>query len=258
VDEKKFLKTGYNIFKLKKDSAHKLRSIIISSIKEKIKTKEIDLDNFHKIFPKNKLNELRMHIYNSINKNNNFRKILYNGSKEAIEETVGSETVQSYISFSIQCPNDRSSLLTMHTDFYNCDSLFQINIWVPFVDVYKTKSMFIIDPKNSLNILSEMKNKKNITYQMIKNKYKSKIKWLNLKFGEGIVFSANTLHGNVTNLEKTTRWSINVRYKNLYSPYIRDVGNEKTIGGFYPIINAKLVTKFNLKYNFNDFLSWKD
>ena len=75
---------------------------------------------------------------------------------------VGSEKVQSYIAFSIQYPKDRSSLLTMHTDTYNCDSAFQINIWIPLVDVYKTKSMFIINPKKSLKILKEIKKDKKV------------------------------------------------------------------------------------------------
>ena len=29
------------------------------------------------------------------------------------------------------------------------------------------------------------------------------MKWLNVKFGEGVIFSPNCLHGNVKNLEKT-------------------------------------------------------
>ena len=40
------------------------------------------------------------------------------------------------------------------------------------------------------------------------------MKWLKVKFGEGVIFSPNCLHGNVTNKENTTRWSINIRYKN--------------------------------------------
>ena len=79
------------------------------------------------------------------------------------------------------------------------------------------------------------------------------MKWLNSKFGQAIIFSPNCLHGNVTNKEKTTRWSINIRYKNLYSPYNRIYGNEKKIGTFYKIFSPKLMTKFNLKYNFNEF-----
>ena len=48
----------------------------------------------------------------------------------------------------------------MHTDFFSGESLFQVNLWVPFVNVKKTQSLFIINPKNSIDILKEIKNKK--------------------------------------------------------------------------------------------------
>ena len=39
-------------------------------------------------------------------------------------------------------------------------SLFQVNLWIPFVNVEKTKSMFIIKPDNSLKILKKIKSSK--------------------------------------------------------------------------------------------------
>ena len=33
-----------------------------------------------------------------------------------------------------------------------------------------------------------------------------------------MIFSPNCLHGNVVNFERKTRWSINIRYKNLLVP----------------------------------------
>ena len=154
---------------------------------------------------------------------------------------------------SIQYPKDDKSLLNMHSDFFSGESLFQVNVWIPFVNVKKTKSMFIINPNTSLKILKKIKSSKKITFNEIYKKYKKNMKWLNVKFGEGVIFSPNCLHGNVKNLEKTTRWSINIRYKNLYSPYNNIFGNEKKIGTFYSIFSPKLMTQFNLKYNFNEF-----
>ena len=77
------------------------------------------------------------------------------------------------------------------------------------------------------------------------------MKWLKLSKGEGLLFSPNCLHGNVVNKEKNTRWSINVRYKNLFSPYNK-IQNEKNITSFYKPYSMKGVTQFNLKYNFDE------
>ena len=77
------------------------------------------------------------------------------------------------------------------------------------------------------------------------------MKWINLKAGEAILFSPNCLHGNVVNKEKNTRWSLNVRYKNIFSPYSK-IKNEKKIGSFYKPISLKGITKFNLEHGFNE------
>ena len=72
-----------------------------------------------------------------------------------------------------------------------------------------------------------------------------------MKNGEGAVFSPNLLHGNVINKEKNTRFSLNLRVKNLYSPYNDIFGNEKKLGSFYIPYNLKGMTLFNLKNSFS-------
>ncbi len=253
MNQKKFIKNGYEIVRIKKGDAIFLRSRILKYIKQKTNLKKINLNYLHKHIPIENLNSLRIHVYNKINKDKEFQKRIYSSFENIISETVGTETVQSYISFSIQYPNDGTSLLTLHTDSTQSDSVFQVNLWIPFVNVQKTKSMFIIEPKESIKILKKMKNSKKITIQDINKKYKKSMKWLSLKFGQSIVFTPNCLHGNVVNREKTTRLSINLRFKNLYSPYVKDVANLKNIENFYPNINKKLITQINLEYPFHEF-----
>ena len=253
MNAKFFLKNGYYIFNLDKKIILELKKKLIKKIKKKTSIKIINLNTFHKFYSSNKINNLRLYLYRNINSDKNFLKLIYQSSKKIIEETVGNEIANSNANLSIQYPEDDNSVLDMHTDFFSGESLFQANLWIPFVDVKKTKSMFLINPETSIKILKQIKLSKKETFQKIIKKYKKQMKWLNVKFGQAIIFSPNCLHGNVTNREKTTRWSINIRYKNLYSPYNRIYGNEKKIGTFYKIFSPKLMTKFNLKYNFNEF-----
>ena len=253
MNHKNFIKYGYEKIRYKKKDADFLRSTIIKLIKTKTKLKKVDLNELHKVYPVNKLNQLRLYLYNKINKDKKFNNKIYEIFENEISELVGSENVQSYISLSIQYPNDGTSLLTLHSDSSQSDSVFQVNLWIPFVNVKKTKSMFITNPKNSIDILKKMKNNKNYKIHDANKRYKKKMKWLNLNFGEAIFFSPNCLHGNVVNQEMTTRISINLRFKNLYSPYVKNVGNLKNIENFYKTVNKKLITSFNLHYPFNDF-----
>ncbi len=253
MNSKLFLKNGYDKFKLEKKYLYKIKKILIKKIKKKTKVKSVNLDFFHKSYSLDKINNLRLHLYREINSDKKFQNLIYKSSQKVIDNTVGNEIAKSKANLSIQYPKDDKSLLNMHSDFFSGESLFQVNVWIPFVNVKKTKSMFIINPNTSLKILKKIKSSKKITFNEIYKKYKKNMKWLNVKFGEGVIFSPNCLHGNVKNIEKTTRWSINIRYKNLYSPYNNIFGNEKKIGTFYSIFSPKLMTQFNLKYNFNEF-----
>ena len=251
--EKIFFNKGYVKFKIHKKEIFLIKKTLETHIKILTKIEKIDLDYFHKIYSTEALNNLRLNLYKHINNKKLYRENFFKIGRHLLEEFVGSEIVASNINLSIQYPGDQNSILDMHTDFFSGESLFQVNLWVPLVNVFKTKSMFIINPKNSLKILKDIQSKKNITFQEIMKKNKKLMKWINIKYGEAIIFSPNCLHGNTINSEETTRWSFNIRYKNLFSPYASNFNNEKKIGTFYNFLKPKIITKFNLNYSFDDF-----
>jgi len=253
--EKKYiqslLKNGYFIFDIKKEKYFKLKNHIEKRLLKSNQT--LKLENLHKLVKIKNLNNLRMNLFKNLNKSSNFKKNVFESAQQFIEGCVGSELCSSDINLSIQMPNDETSLLEMHTDFFSGESLFQINLWIPFVDVEKTQSMFIIDPLNSYKILKKIKNDKKINFKDINRNYSKNLKWLKLKSGQGLIFSPNCLHGNVVNKENKTRVSINIRYKNIFSPY-GNVSNEKKVGSFYKVVSPKAVTLFNLKHNFDEII----
>ena len=55
--------------------------------------------------------------------------------------------MQMRISLSIQLPNDDSSLLPVHADTWSGVSPYEVVVWLPMVDCYKTKSMYILQEK---------------------------------------------------------------------------------------------------------------
>jgi len=246
-----FIKNGFFKIRLQQSKFLYLKNKIKDIARKELNLKKINLDKFHTKIGVENLNNFRLKVFKTINEDKKFNKNILLSAKDFIYETVGNELCSSDANLSIQLPNDKSSLLEMHSDFFSGESLFQINLWIPFVNVKKTQSMFIINPRDSLKILKKIKYDKTFQFKDIDRKFKDKMKWINLKLGEAILFSPNCLHGNVTNLEKNTRWSINIRYKNIYSPYGEE-RNEKKIGSYYNIINAKAVTQFNLKYDFDE------
>ena len=155
-----FKKKGYVIRKIKDTkSLSKIRKLFVKSIKKNIQKKikfkkEEDIFNFiHKKIETNRLNSFRLKIINDINKSKNIRKLYYKISRPVLDVILGNElAMQLRINLSIQLPNDDGSLLPIHSDVWSGDSPFESVVWLPLVNCFKTKSMFILPPSKYAKI----------------------------------------------------------------------------------------------------------
>lgn len=204
------------------------------------------LDNFHNNLSVKKLNDFRVKLISKINNIKLLREHYYSISKKYLDCLVGNElAMQARINLSIQFPNDESSLLPLHSDTWSGDSPFEVVVWLPLVDCYKTKSMYILGPKNA-NLLSKNFDKKiNSNADTLFNSIKEKITFLDVKFGEVLIFNQNLPHGNIVNEERETRWSMNCRFKSIFSPY-----GDKKLGEFFTPITLKPASKIGMEYKF--------
>ena len=246
---KNFIKNGYAIFdvenmtslnyikKICQDEAFK----ILNKKKIKFIRKDI-LNNFHKYILNKELNNFRMEIYSKINSNNNILDKYSNLALNKLDLICGNElAVQRKINLSIQLPNDNSSLLPIHSDVWSGCSPYEVVLWIPLVNVSKSKSMFIFPKNLNDKIYKDFKKYKDSNKLYEKNK--KKIKFLKLKYGQGLIFMHSIMHGNIVNKTFETRWSLNCRYKSLLSPY-----DKKAIGETFIPLNVKPATKFGLEY----------
>ena len=250
----KFIETGIYIFKAEIEDLNKIKykieNIILKKNIFKLNT-ALKIENIHKIINEKKINTLRLHIYNQLNKDNWIGEKIYKIYQVHLSNLIGNEiAIQNKVNLSIQMPKDSSSILPMHSDFFSGESLFQVNAWLPLVNVHKSNTMFYFTPKKSIEMINIIKKNPKSDLNKIFKKNINSLKWLNLKYGQAAIFSPNLLHGNITNSETTTRFSLNMRAKNLYSPYNKIFGNEKKLSSFYKPLTPKGATLFNLKYNF--------
>ena len=58
-----------------------------------------------------------------------------------------------------------------------------------------------------------------------------------------LIFNQSLPHGNIINREKETRWSLNCRFKSVFSPY-----DDKKIGEFFKPITLRPATMIGIKY----------
>ncbi len=252
--ENEFLKEGYTINKI--ENTHDLKWIkdqYLKIICDEIKIKnrhglENDFfNNIHKFVKKTRLNDFRLKIIDRVNSSKKFKRLYYKICKPYLDILVGEELVmQNRINLSIQFPKDKSSLLHTHADTWDGNSPFEIVVWLPLVDCYKTKSMYILpysQYKNFEKYYKKRKEKKLNTF----NKFRKKFKWLKIDYGQILLFNQSLPHGNVMNKEKETRWSMNCRFKNPFTPY-----SEKKIGEFFSPLKLKPLSELGLKYKLPD------
>lgn len=190
------------------------------------------------------LNDFRVQVIHTMNTWNDLRPSLYHLGKKYIDWIVGNEICQQRaINLSIQLSNDKSSLLPLHTDVWSGNSPYEVVFWVPLVNCYQTKSMFLIPYKESQKVLENFSDYSHLNVEELYQEIKGSAIELNVPFGSAVIFSHSILHGNRVNLENECRWTFNVRFKSLLSPY-----GSKEIGETFLPITIRPLTRIGFHY----------
>ena len=200
------------------------------------------LDNIHQHVSVAKLNEFRLSVFEAMNKEPWFREAYFSVARGALETLVGNELVmQRRVNISIQLPDDDSSLLPIHSDVWSGDSPYEVVLWVPYSNCYGTKAMYFtrsdVDAKTA-PVMSQFSTAETLYQAVAKDS-----PFIELNYGEALIFTQNIMHGNRVNTEKETRWSSNCRFKSALSPYA-----DKKLGEFFDPITLRPTTRLGLRY----------
>lgn len=250
----KYLKQGYVVIPASNTEALDwIRGKFICIIKEELNIAnnitDSDVFNFiHKKISIPELNKFRLSVIKKINLLPDFRQKYYQVAKSYLDIIVGNElSMQLKINLSIQFPEDDSSLLPIHADTWSGDSPFEVVAWIPLVDCYKTKAMYILPPDGNKVLNSNFRkmagNSSNDLYRSVKKD----VDWIEIKYGEVLIFNQALPHGNRVNMENETRWSLNCRFKGVFTPYI-----DKKIGEFFEPITLKPASECGMRYSLPD------
>ncbi|MEI7532243.1 MAG: sporadic carbohydrate cluster 2OG-Fe(II) oxygenase [Betaproteobacteria bacterium] len=209
---------------------------------------EVYLNEFHHKIDVPDLNAIRVKVISAINAQSWFRKAYYHLAKNALNNLVGNElAMQVRVNLSIQLPNDSSSLLPVHADVWSGDSPFEVVVWVPLVNCYQTKTMFILPHHHYADVSKNFKELSKGNSEDFYQSIEKDLEWVNIKAGEVLIFNQNLPHGNRINTESETRWSMNCRFKGVFTPY-----GDKKIGEFFEPITLKSLSQIGMNYHFPD------
>ena len=250
-----FQQQGYVIEPIKDRSAlDRIRSLVYELTQEAVGTRLSDnpdeaLNSLHEWVSAGDLNQVRLKIIQGMNEQDWLRPQFFNLVRSWLEVLVGNElAMQLRLNLSIQMPKDDSSLLPVHSDAWGGDSPFEVVVWLPLVNCYKTKSMFLLPPKETDCLHNDFKNLAGQSSEDLFKNVEQDLLWMNVKYGEFLLFNHNLPHGNRINQETETRWSINCRFKGVFTPY-----DQKKIGEFFEPITLRAASRIGLNYQYPSF-----
>jgi sporadic carbohydrate cluster 2OG-Fe(II) oxygenase len=206
------------------------------------------LNTIHQHVEPANLNTARLAAINAINDLPWARRAYYEMAKPWLNAIVGNElAMQRRLNLSIQLPGDASSLLAVHADSWDGDSPFEVVVWLPLVDCHKTKSMFLLPPDKAKAVEAEFAKFDGADTDDLFKAIEDDLTWIDIRYGQVLVFNLNLMHGNRPNLENETRWTMNCRFKSLFSPYAG-----KRLGEFFEPITLRAASRVGMTHNFPD------
>jgi len=210
---------------------------------------EMFLNTVHLHVAAEQLNPFRLHVAAALNAEPWLRAAYYSLARRTLETLVGNELVmQRQINLSIQLPNDTSSLLPVHSDVWAGDSPYEVVLWVPYVTCRRTKSMFFCEPARDAEAQAGLAAMQGRTVEDLYAAIEPHVTFIDVPYGDVLVFTQNILHGNRVNAEPETRWSSNCRFKSALSPYA-----DKKLGEFFEPITLRPATRLGLRYRLPEF-----
>lgn len=194
------------------------------------------------------LNDFRLHLIRGLNADPGVRPAYFAVARHALETLVGNElAMQRRINLSIQLPGDDSSLLPVHADVWSGDSPFEVVLWIPLVDCRRTKSMYLLPPGPNARLQERMAEFAGRSADDLFAAIAPDLLWLDIPYGHFLLFNQNLAHGNRINEEPEARWSMNCRFKGLFTPYA-----DKKLGEFFDPVTLRAASRIGLDYTYPD------
>jgi sporadic carbohydrate cluster 2OG-Fe(II) oxygenase len=244
-----YLSQGYIIRPVAdEDALNWMREQFVRLVKESLGdiegSPEDILNQIHQKVPVADLNAFRLSIIRGFNAVSEFREMYFRVAKPYLETLVGNElAMQLRVNLSIQFPDDNSSLLPVHADTWSGDSPYEVVVWLPIVNCYGTKAMYILPPKYAVELNKDFAANAGQSSEDLYHAMSKDVKWLDVKYGEVLVFDQALPHGNRVNTETETRWSMNCRFKGVFTPY-----GDKKLGEFFEPVTLRAATQTGMNY----------
>ena len=190
------------------------------------------------------LNDLRMRIVEQLTEMD-VSRLIYDAFRSSIGALVGPDVAtQKIANIVIQQPGDADQV-PVHRDAPS-NSHFEVVFWVPLVDCYASKSMYACDREHSSEALTMLTSGR--SYADFSAYVQEHAEDLTVPYGSAFAFAAGLTHGCKINTTAETRWALNIRYKNVFSPY-----GAKGLAEFFRVLELSPLSRVAVRFERQEF-----
>ena len=192
---RQFLEQGYIIHTITHiELFEQIRQLVAESAASFLNCSVVDqktfLNQIHEQVSLEQLNALRLNVIRYMNEQSWFRSTYFQLVRSALETVVGNElAMQLRVNLSIQLPKDDSSLLPVHADVWSGDSPYEVVVWLPLVDCYRTKAMYLLPPEADRLLQEEFDQYAGRSSEELFRRIEEEVDWIEIKAGEVLLFN---------------------------------------------------------------------
>jgi sporadic carbohydrate cluster 2OG-Fe(II) oxygenase len=162
------------------------------------------------------LNTRRVDLIRRITTDCDARELIFKAFERRIVGMLGPDILaQKCCNLVLQPPGDPNPS-ELHRDA-PANSPYEIVMWVPMVDCFASKAMYILDVAATARAFDRL-DADPMDWTGFESYAKSQAVRPSVRFGQALVFHTGCLHGSDINGETETRVSLNIRYKSLFAP----------------------------------------
>jgi len=176
-----------------------------------------DLNSLHKAFKSPEdANSFRLKLTSQLSNQVDTGTKVFEIFRTKLEPLVGPDVLVQKTPNLVFQPPEYPIPTELHRDA-PANSPYEVIVWLPFVDCFNTKSMYVLDREHSQIAAEHIKQNPND-----KNGFDEILlehaALMEVPYGSALIFWSGLFHGSIINKESESRLSMNIRYKNLFSP----------------------------------------
>lgn len=203
------------------------------------------LETIHERVESDRINGLKTALMARFGQEDRVRLALLALAKPVLDELIGPElAMQRRPNLSVHLSGAGAEALPLHADTWSGHSPFEVVVWVPLVRCQRTQSMYLLERPADAVLRRDLQHRERPDAETLFSQIAAVVTWVEVDYGDVVMFDPGLVHGSRPNEEPATRWSFNCRFKAVFSPY-----GDKGLGDYFEPIGLSPVTRVALGYS---------